>query len=58
MPAATTTRSAAPLPDTWDTIVSAVLNHDGTGPGPMELLVGHTGDPQTDFELLPEVNAR
>ena len=54
MPAATTTRSAAPLPDTWDTIVSAVLNHDGTGPGPMELLVGHTGDPYTGFELLQE----
>ena len=54
MPAATTTRSAAPLPCTWDTIVPAVLNHDGTEPGPMELLVGHTGDPQTDFELLQE----
>jgi hypothetical protein len=24
----------------------------------MESLVDHTGDPQTDFELLPEVNAR
>jgi len=34
--------------------VPAVLNHDGTGPGPMELLVGHTGDPHTDFELLQE----
>ena len=53
-----TTGSAAPLADIWDTIVPTVLNHDGTGPGPMELPVGHTGDPHTDFELLPEGNSR
>jgi hypothetical protein len=31
--------------------------HAELGPK-MESLVDHTGDPQTDFELLPEVNAR